>query len=540
MDAPPAAPSSVAELVAEFLSRAGVEATFTYAGTENLRLMEALRQRGVRVVGTSREGGAAFMAEAAGMLTGRPGVCLSTLGPGSTALVNGIASAQLDRAPVVAISGQVSPAREASFTHQVVDHDRLFAPITKWAARMEAGSAGTVMRKALRTATAERPGAVHITMAGDLAAREVSDARVELPPAAAHLGAAPVDHPDLRRALARARRPVLLAGMAAARAGAGARLAALAESTCTPVVVSPMAKGVVPDDHPWYAGVLDMACSQVLWSFLAQADLIVAVGFDGVELIKPWTPAAPVVHVDAVPNTDQIYAAEHELVGSIPATLDALRESGTLGGEWREADVIRHRERLRSGYYEGRVAGRLNPTDVVDALRAALPADTIATTDVGSHKLLMGQGWESSHRHALLMSNGMSSMGFSLPAAIAAALLRPERPVLCTIGDGGLMMVHGELATAAALGLGLLVVVFNDGSLNRIELKQAQLGFPSTATRVAPSDIPALARAMGCDGERVDSVSALTAALAAGTAAGRTRPLVIDAHIDPTQYATQF
>ena len=326
--------------------------------------------------------------------------------------------------------------------------------------------------------------------------------------------------------------------MAAARADAGSALAALAEDASLPVVVSPMAKGVLRDDHPWYAGVLDMACNQVVWHFLASSDLIIAVGFDAVELIKPWQLSSAVVHIDAVPNTDQIYLAQHELVGDIGATLGALRESGAVGGAWREADVQEHRRRLHAAYYEGRVTGRLNPTDVVDELRGALPPDAIATTDVGSHKLLMGQGWQSAHRDALLMSNGLSSMGFALPAAIAAALLRPGRPVVCTIGDGGLMMVHGELATAAALGLGLVVVVFNDGSLNRIELKQTQLGFPSLATRVAPTDIPALAEAMGCDGARADTAAGLAALLADTT--GRTRPLVIDAHIDPTQYATQF
>jgi acetolactate synthase-1/2/3 large subunit len=200
--------------------------------------------------------------------------------------------------------------------------------------------------------------------------------------------------------------------------------------------------------------------------------------------------------------------------------------------------VKRHRDGLRAAYYAGHVAGRLNPTDVVDLAREALPRETIATTDVGSHKLLVGQGWTAYAPRSVLMTNGLSSMGYSLPAAIVAKLLEPARPVVCFIGDGGLAMVQAELRLAASLGLGLLVVVFCDDSLNRIEIKQTSRNYPSWGTALEPTDIPQLARAMACEGVTVENAAALERALA--EARPTDRPLVIGARIDPAQYRAQF
>ena len=540
--AAPPAPLSTAHVVAEYLKQAQIPFIFGYPGTSNIELMEGARQRGVETILARREGTAAFMAEAFGMLTGRPGVCISTLGPGSTSLVNGVAAANLDRAPMIAISGQIGTAREQYFTHQVVQHELLFAPITKWTGRIEPGSVATVMRKALRTAMAERPGAVHLTGNADLARADAADAEVVIPPEHQAAVAGQVvrcdDARDPIRMLAEARRPVVLAGVAAMRQQAGPQLIALAEQVGMPVVVSPMAKGVFPEEHPCFAGVIDMACHALLWDLLDSADLIVAVGFDPVELIKSWTLRTPVLHVDTLPNTDQIYPADVELTGSVPALLEWLLEGAGAGGRWSDRELERHRAARRKAYYGGRVAGALNPTDVVDVLRAGSPRDTLLTTDVGSHKLLFGEGWTTHTPRTFLTSNGLSSMGFSLPAAIAAKLVHPERHVVCTIGDGGFAMVQGELRLAASLGLGLVVVVMCDESLNRIELKQMALGYPSTATRIDASDVVALARAMGCEGARVTSARELERVLS--ETLPQDRPLVIEAQIDPAQYEAQF
>ena len=533
---------STADVMAAALADAGVRSMFAYPGDPIIDLMEFSRRRGIDVVLARREATAAFMAEASAMVGCGVGCCASTLGPGSTALVNGVAAATLDRVPVVAISGQIETSRQAFFTHQVVNHEALFSPVTKWAGRVEASAAAITMRKALRVATAERPGAVHLTCAADTFKAEATDNRVVTPPMryaaesvqvfAGPEAASPV------RMLAAARRPLLLAGIGAVRCEATAAIQRLAAAVQMPIVVTGMAKGVVPEDSEWFAGVLDMACSESVWDFVRSSDLILAAGFDPVELIKPWRDKAPVLHIGTTPNVDQVYASAVEAVGNVSDILNWLADDYPGEHRWTTAEIAGYRSRLRSDYYAGRVRGRLNPTDVVDTVREIAAADAIATCDVGSHKLLVGQGWTATAPRTVLMTNGLSAMGFGLPAAIAAKMAYPGRQVIAMIGDGGLAMTATELRLAAARGLGIVVVVFIDGSLNRIELKQRAMKYPPTATRMEDTDVVMLARAMDCDGARVKNGAELAAALAGINALNR--PLVIEARIDPAQYESQF
>ena len=205
---------------------------------------------------------------------------------------------------------------------------------------------------------------------------------------------------------------------------------------------------------------------------------------------------------------------------------------------WAETEVAAHRARLRAAWLAGRIEGRLNPSEVVTIAREAAPADTIVTTDVGSHKIMAGQAWQAAGPRSVLMTNGLSAMGFGVPAAIAAKLTRPDRPVIALVGDGGFAMAATEMRIASALGVPVTVVVFADGSLNRIELRQQLMGYPPTATRMDGMDLVALAEAMDCDGVRVDSTAGLEKALAGFGA--RSRPLIVEARIDPAQYEVQF
>jgi len=539
---------TVAALLAEYLRGAGVGHVFGYPGESLVEFIEAARAEGPEVISAVREASAAFMAEGAAMRTGTVGACLSTLGPGSTALLNGVASAQLDRVPLLAVSGQVDSSREQFWTHQLIDHNRLFAPVTKLTARLDAASADTVLRRALRTATAERPGAVHLTATVDAFGMSgqgtAGDAKVPpLAPAGAGLeffGPDSVAGGPLR-ALRAARRPVLLAGGGAVRSGAAAVLAKFAAQAGLPVVTGAMAKGVIAEDSPWYAGTLDMAGHRVIWELLASADLIVAAGFDPVELISPWRLSVPVLHVDTVPNTDQVYPAEVELVGNVATALAWFLANDGDGPRWPESELAAHRDALRAAYHTGYTAGRLNPSELVETVRAAAPAGTVVTADVGSHKIMTGQAWTTYAPRETLITNGLSAMGFGLPAAIGAALSSAAgTPVVCMTGDGGFAMTATELSVASRLGLGLVVVVFSDGGLNRIELHQASVGYPLAATAVDRTDIPLLAESLGCDGVRVESVSGLEKALSGAWGGERTRPLVIEARIDTAQYSVQF
>src|SRR5690349_14902229 len=455
-------PGTTAALLAGYLHAAGVRHVFGYPGESILDFMEAARHRGIQVVSAVREGTAAFMAEAAAMASGRPGVCLSTLGPESTAVLNGVPQATLDRVPMLAISGQIESSREQFFTHRAGDHARMFAPVSKLALRLDPASADTVIRKALRTAVAERPGAVHLTVTAD-AWSVPAEGQVSLPPLAP--AAASVDvhgEGDPVRTLMAARRPVILAGIAALRCAAGPELLRLAELAGIPVVVSPMAKGVFPEDHPYFAGVLDMAGYRVLWDLLAGADLILAAGFDPVELISPWSVATPVLHLDTTPNTDQVYASDCELTGHVGAILGWLSAQWSGEPRWAEPEVAAHRTRLHAAWLAGRAEGRLNPSDVVAIAREAAPPGTIVTTDVGSHKIMAGQVWQASEPRSVLIPNGLSAMGFGLPTAISSRLTRPAPP-------GSALASHRRCAwtapgrqNASALGVSVLSELFAD------------------------------------------------------------------------------
>src|SRR5204863_268036 len=354
----------------------------------------------------------------------------------------------------------------------------MFAPVSKLALRLDPASADTVIRKALRTAVAERPGAVHLTVSAD-AWSMPAEGQVSLPPLAP--AAASVDvhgDGDPVRTLTAARRPVILAGIAALRCAAGPELVRLAELAGIPVVVSPMAKGVFPEDHPYFAGVLDMAGYRVLWDLLAGADLILAAGFDPVELISPWSLATPVVHLDTTPNTDQVYASACELTGHVGAILGWLSAQWAGEPRWAATEVAAHRARLHAAWLAGRAEGRLNPSDVVAIAREAAPPGTILTTDVGSHKIMAGQVWQASEPRSVLIPNGLSAMGFGVPAAIAARRTRPGRPVIALVGDGGFAMAGTGMRIASALGVPVTVVVFGGNSLNPIEPTVGVVGVP--------------------------------------------------------------
>jgi acetolactate synthase I/II/III large subunit len=535
-------PMNTAGLLAHAIDQVGVSSLFGYPGDPTIELMEQSRRRDIDVVLARREGTAALMAEGYAMATGKLGVAFSTLGPGSSSLVSGVASAQLDRVPVLAISGQIDSAQEPYFTHQVINHGLLFSPVSKWAGRLEAGSAGVILRKALRLATAERPGAVHLTANADTLTKEVDAGEFSLPPLGATSATIDVHRSeggaDPVAVIARSRRPVILAGVAAVRGRATDSLVRFAESLGAPVIVGPMAKGVFPEDHELFGGVMDVACTKVVREFVDSGDLVISVGFDAVELVKPWSSKLPVLHIDSTPNLDQIYASDCEVVGDIATILAWLTAEQSGGPGWSGGEVPAYRARLRGAFYAGRVSGALNPTDVVDIVRASVPEDAIVTTDVGSHKFLVAQGWRTTVQRAFLCTNGLSAMGFGVPSSIAAAIAMPGRQVVAMVGDGGFAMAATELRLASRLGLPIVVVVFADGSLNRIELKQMALGYPSTGTRIEDMDLVDLASGLVCDGVRVTSPGELTKALT--DLGGLSRPLIVEARIDPSQYLSQF
>jgi acetolactate synthase-1/2/3 large subunit len=507
--------STVARTFARELARAGVRYVFGLPGGETLDLMEGFREEGLIFVLTRHETSAAFMAATWGELTGTPGVCLTTLGPGATNMVTGVAHAYLDRCPLLAISAQLPRDRFALNPHQSLELRMLFQPITKWSAALTPGNAGHVVQKALRIATEERPGPVYLEVPSDLPMKEThptatsfpagpSEAKKVLPSEFPHEGLS-----DAVALLKGARRPIVVVGTVALRQGASSSVVGFCEWLGAPVLDVPKAKGVFPEHHALFVGTLEMSGTEPLFRALQDADLVVTIGLDAVELDRPWQSEAHVLTFDVISNTDWLFPSHIELVGPIGSALSAVRRSaGESKSEWAPEDI-----RGLSGEVLSLVTVRaegLTPQQVLSALRPALPSDAIVATDTGAHKNLTGQLWRTDVPRSYLVSNGLSSMGFGLPAAMAAKLAVPDRTCVAVVGDGGFAMTLGEVETAVREGIPVLCVVFVDHGLSSIQRNQRKRGYPSYGTSFHPADYAKAAQAMGAQAYTVSSLDECT------------------------------
>jgi len=532
---------NVSEVLAETLRAAGIPFAAGHPGGEVTHLIEGLRRRGVPFYLTRHEATAAFLAAAYGELTGRPGLCIATLGPGATNLISGVAHAYLDRAPLLALTGQIPTDRYLRFPHQRLDLGGLYRPVTKLTVRLEAETVRETVHLALRLAVTERPGPVHLELPSNVAAQPAAE-RPGLAerwgdwlPVAGSEGAVAADPTALQAALdrlERARRPLIAVGLAALRGHAPAYLVALAERLGAPVVTTTKAKGVIPEDHPLAAGVFDMYGEAVVRELVGQSDCVLAVGLDATEFIHPWTFTVPVVYLDTVPNTDQFVPAVCEVVGPLGPLVAALAARVTPGPRWPADEVARHRTRLRAAI-EGQ-GPELQPQQVLAVARRLFPRETVVSVDVGAHKILAGQYWTTYAPRTYLVSNGLSAMGYSLPAAMAARLVHPDRPVLAFVGDGGLGMYLGELETVARLGLRLVVVCLNDQSLSLIRLGQVRRGYPPYGVDFRNPDFAAVARECGWTGLAAETVAEVERALR--VALESPGPVLVEARIQPEGY----
>jgi acetolactate synthase I/II/III large subunit len=535
----PSVSVTVAEYLAAALAGAGVRHVFGYPGGATVELAEQLRRLDVEFVSARSESAAGYMAAAYGDRTQRPGVVIATLGPGATNLVNATAHALLDRSPLLVITGREGALADG-LSHQRLNQTSLFEPVTKWSSTAVPGSFPRQLQQAWRLAVAERPGPVHLDLPIDLVGSAVdqpgpSDALPEVP--CHSYGPAP-DITAAVSALHSARRPVALVGYSAVRGQAHEALRHFAEAWRVPVVTTAKAKGALPENHPLWAGVTDMTGRNFVNSFVATADLRLAIGFDTVEVITHPVFGSPVVHVDLLPNTRETYASGIELLGDVATTLDGLAVAAErpVPSLWSDAELSSHRESmLRLLTLPG---PGLSPSALATAARQALPDDVVVVTDVGAHKLMLGTLWPVYRPNTFMVSNGLGTMGFGLPAAIAVQLASRGQRAVCFTGDGGFAMASAELSTAVSLRLGIIVVVFNDGALEHIRLKQDVKGYPNVGTVLSNPDIVALAEAHGAVGATASSADELASHLDKLLAADVTA--VIDARLDPAEYAVQF
>jgi acetolactate synthase-1/2/3 large subunit len=532
---------TVAELVASTLADAGVERMYGLPGGEILEFIDAARRAGIQFVLTRDETTAAFMADADGFLAGRPAVCVSTLGPGAINMTLGVANAWLDRAPVIAITAAMAAATARSATHQQIDLNALYRPLTKASLTLDGRGTWRTMREACRLAVAPRPGPVHIAIPSDIAG--LGDEPPEhaswslTPPPPAPPSAQAIE--EARRALRCARRPVVLLGLDLdARAHRDA-VRRLADRMAAPVFVTPKVKGLLPEDHPLFLGVCGgVAGDGAILDFFDRADLLVGVGYDPVESDKAWHTSHPIVSLGPISIAAGDYRPAVDVVGDLGMTIDAVIAARPGPFDWTHADLASFRREL-----EGRLrpAARpligLSPCEVTRCLRDACPADTIATTDVGSVKFIVSQAWKTTEPLTFLESNGLSAMGYALPAAMAAKLRFPRRPVVCTVGDGGLGMRMADIETCVRLRLAVAIVVFNDDGLSLIKVVQQKKGYDDYGVGYGHVDFAAAAVALGARGVAVSSLDALAAAVSDALVADG--PTVIDVPIDPAEYAAQ-
>jgi acetolactate synthase-1/2/3 large subunit len=532
---------TVADLIVDGLVRAEVPRLFGVpGGGSNLEVLEAARARGLPFVLCHQEWAACIMAAVTGELTGRPGAVLSTLGPGVTASATGLAHARLDRSPLIYVSDR-HPASVLQFaTHQYVDHGAHVGAIAKGSVIVGPDSAAHWVAHAVRLALAEPRGPVHLDLPADVAGRSAVPAATSVTPTPLP----PLDGELVERAAAMiraARRPLVIAGLGCRPADAK-WLRAFAEALPTPVLTTYKAKGAIPDPHPLALGIFTGGALEE--PLVRRADLIIAFGLDVVELIpRAWTYTAPVLSLTRCPAAEPglqapgggaYFTPALEVVGEPGAILEDLapRIMGRAQADWDVVEVDRIR-RQRLAALEVPVPG-LAPHRVVQMTRELTAAGSIASVDAGAHMFPATAYWLALEPGELLISNGLATMGFALPAAIAAQLVHPDRRVICFTGDGGLMMVAAELETVARLGLPIVIVVFNDAALSLIAIKQEQKGFEGVSMRYAGPDLGALARAFGLRAfTATDEATLHSALIGAQTAPG---PALIDARIDASGY----
>ncbi len=500
------------DLFVKCLDAEGVKLIFGVPGEENADLMISLEDSPIEFVLTRHEQGAAFMAEVQGRLTGEPGVCLATLGPGATNLITGVADANMDRAPMIVITGQADSNRQHKESHQHMDVVAMFRPVTSWAQSvLHPDSVPEIVRKAFKIATTEKPGASHIELAEDIAKLEattepIPPERVRRPVPADKI----VDRAFER--IQAARRPVILAGNGTIRKRASKQLRIFAERTGIAVISTFMAKGCVDVDSEHSLFTVGLQSKDLVSCAIDASDLVICLGYDMVEYHpRLWNPRRDkrIVHIDFLPaEVDEHYRVDVEVVGDLAHTLWMLNERverEPISVDTTQQKAVRRDMLAELAEHAGDdTEGSIRPQKALWDVRQVLGPRDILLSDVGAHKMWIARHYHCHEPNTCLIPNGFCSMGFALPGAISAKLVHPDRRVLAICGDGGFLMNVQEMETALRLGTDVVVMIWEDHSYGLIEWKQqnefgrhVDLGFGNP-------DFVALARAFGWAGHRLD------------------------------------
>lgn len=505
---------TTAEMMVKCLEAEEVEYIFGIPGEENLALMDALKSSSIKFVTTRHEQGAAFMADMHGRLTGRAGVCLATLGPGATNLVTGVADAQGDGVPLVAITGQVGTDKIHITSHQFLDLNKVFEPITKRTKLvMRPDTIGEIVRISFKYAESERPGATHIDL-------PVNIAKMKMPAGEAPLAKSNANFKEYANMLSvelaaaeifRAQNPVVLAGSGVVRAGASEALTNFAEGLKLPVINTMMAKGVIPMDSPYAMMTIGIPQKDYANKILEGADLVIAVGYDLVEFAPTsWNHLCKtrIVHISKLPaHTNKCYQCTVEVVGDMTESLNSILRRTTRNTDPEYALKIKAKFLEEQKHYENDASFPMKPQKILSEVRKTMDKDDILISDVGAHKMWIARLYDCYKPNTCIISNGFASMGIGVPGAVAAKLLNPNKRVLTITGDGGFLMNSQELETAVRYGLNFVVLIFHDASYGLIKWRQMDQYGESHHVDFTNPDFVKLAEAMNCKGYRIKKAS---------------------------------
>lgn len=538
-------PAAVADAIAQTLHAHGVRYAFGIPGNDVLETIRACEEAGIRFVLAKSEPAAAFMADAVYQLSGVPAALIPALGPGIANAMAGIAGALMERSAMIVLSGEMATGQMGIYNHQVFDHVALATPLTKYAATLNPRRAAQQVAKALDIALAPPAGPVLLNIPADHGRAAMTQAPVFRPSRALPAALSDAAASEARAMLSRAARPLALIGRGALADGVPASLHAFLESWRLPFFASYKAKGVVDDRHSLCLGSVGLSpvVDAENLKLIAEADLIVLIGFDPIELRDAWLDAWPearaVLSIDWAAQTHRIFPVGVQAIGDMPTILSQLGAGAREArGDWTPARLAELRTNVAHIVRPRMPARGISPAALFKAVSDRATPDWIMTVDVGAHRILANHVIQCQSPGQLLQSNGLGCMGYALPAAIGAQLVHPERPVVALVGDGCMLMTIGELGVAAELGLPIVVVALNDSALALIKLKQSKMQLAPRAVDFGATRFDTVAKGFGADGVRVETLADFEAALAAALAARRLT--VIDAVIDPAEYWDQM
>ncbi|MCB2308923.1 acetolactate synthase large subunit [Clostridium estertheticum] len=525
---------NTSELMVQCLESEGVKYIFGIPGEENLTFLHALKGSKIKFITTRHEQGAAFMADVYGRLTGTPGVCLSTLGPGATNLMTGVADANMDGAPLVAITGQAGTDRMHLVSHQHLDLISMFAPITKWNKQIvRPDTAPEIIRKAFKLAIGEKPGAVHIDLPENIASMAV----LGRPLAHGDTEKSYATYSSIKRAadaISNAKNPVIIAGNGIIRSKASKALTEMVEKLRIPVANTFMAKGVVSYKNPLSLWSIGLAQRDYVNRFFEKVDLVIAVGYDIVEYDpKKWNKNEniEIIHIaEENAEVNKCYIPEVEVIGDISYSIN---EISALAHRVLEPVVALHiKTKMEANYesYAKDFSYPMKPQKILYDLRKVMGDDDIVISDVGAHKMWIARHYRAVKPNTCLISNGFASMGIAVPGAVAAKLVNPQRKVVAVTGDGGFMMNSQEIETALRIKTPFVTLIFNDACYGLIKWKQQDRYGEDMNVRFTNPDFVMYAEAMGAKGYRITKAEDLIPTLKEALA--QNIPAIIDCPVD--------